>query len=594
MPRIALLPSFVADQIAAGEVVERPASIVKELVENSLDAGAKRIEVQIEQGGVKRVRVIDDGQGIHPEDLPLAVSRHATSKLASAEDLLGVQSLGFRGEALASAASVSRLTLASRARGEPSGCHICVHGGELVSQGPRGHPPGTTVEVEDLFFNTPARRKFLKAERTENQQVQAALHRLALSRFDAAFELRMGGKRQALPSGAPQERLAAVLGPEFARRCLHVDEQRDGLRLHGWVGLPTSSRRQADRQYLFVNGRAVRDKLVGHAIRQAYRDVLFHGRHPMFALYLELPADQVDVNVHPAKHEVRFRRARDAHDFIFGSLHRALRDLRPGEALPPAAGPRPTAGGAEPGTGSLPLPQAASGAAADAWADAAAPGRAGGSTLAAAQALATYRAGQEEDAGEAPPLGYALAQLHGVYVLAQNAQGMVLVDAHAAHERITYEKLKRDMASAGVVRQRLLVPLAFDVTEAEAEMAEAAEAELAELGLVLNRTGAQSLTVREVPALLGDAHIQALVADVLAELAKTGAAREIGNRQDDLLASMACHGSVRANRRLTITEMNALLREMERTENAEQCNHGRPTYLVQSMEDLDRQFLRGQ
>ena len=594
MPRIALLPSFVADQIAAGEVVERPASIVKELVENSLDAGAKRIEVQIEQGGVKRVRVIDDGQGIHPEDLPLAVSRHATSKLASAEDLLGVQSLGFRGEALASAASVSRLTLASRARGEPSGCHICVHGGELVSQGPRGHPPGTTVEVEDLFFNTPARRKFLKAERTENQQVQAALHRLALSRFDAAFELRMGGKRQALPAGAPQERLAAVLGPEFARRCLHVDERRDGLRLHGWVGLPTSSRRQADRQYLFVNGRAVRDKLVGHAIRQAYRDVLFHGRHPMFALYLELPADQVDVNVHPAKHEVRFRRARDAHDFIFGSLHRALRDLRPGEAPPPAAGPRPTAGGPEPGTGSLPLPQAASGAAADAWADAAAPARAGGSTLAAAQALATYRAGQEEDAGETPPLGYALAQLHGVYVLAQNAQGMVLVDAHAAHERITYEKLKRDMASAGVVRQRLLVPLAFDVTEAEAEMAEAAEAELAELGLVLNRTGAQSLTVREVPALLGDAHIQALVADVLAELAKTGAAREIGNRQDDLLASMACHGSVRANRRLTITEMNALLREMERTENAEQCNHGRPTYLVQSMEDLDRQFLRGQ
>ena len=594
MPRIALLPSFVADQIAAGEVVERPASIVKELVENSLDAGAERIEVQIEQGGVKRVRVIDDGQGIHPEDLPLAVSRHATSKLASAEDLLGVQSLGFRGEALASAASVSRLTLASRARGEPSGCHICVHGGELVSQGPRGHPPGTTVEVEDLFFNTPARRKFLKAERTENQQVQAALHRLALSRFDAAFELRMGGKRQALPAGAPQERLAAVLGPEFARRSLHVDEQRDGLRLHGWVGLPTSSRRQADRQYLFVNGRAVRDKLVGHAIRQAYRDVLFHGRHPMFALYLELPADQVDVNVHPAKHEVRFRRARDAHDFIFGSLHRALRDLRPGEAPPPAAGPRPTGGGAESGTGSLPLPQAASGAAADAWADAAAPTRAGGSTLAAAQALATYRAGQEEDAGEAPPLGYALAQLHGVYVLAQNAQGMVLVDAHAAHERITYEKLKRDMASAGVVRQRLLVPLAFDVTEAEAEMAEAAEAELAELGLVLNRTGAQSLTVREVPALLGDAHIQALVADVLAELSKTGAAREIGNRQDDLLASMACHGSVRANRRLTITEMNALLREMERTENAEQCNHGRPTYLVQSMEDLDRQFLRGQ
>ena len=594
MSRIALLPPFVADQIAAGEVVERPASIVKELVENSLDAGAERIEVQIEQGGLKRVRVTDDGQGIHPEDLPLALSRHATSKLASAKDLLGVQSLGFRGEALASAASVSRLTLISRAPEQASGCQISVHGGEVLSQGPRGHAPGTTVEVEDLFFNTPARRKFLKTERTENQQVQAALHRLALSRFDAAFELRMGGKRQGLPAGAPQERLAAVLGPEFVRRNLELDESRGGLRLHGWVGLPTSSRRQADRQYFFVNGRAVRDKLVGHAIRQAYRDVLFHGRHPLFALYLELPADQVDVNVHPTKHEVRFRRARDVRDFIFGSLHRALRDVRPGDAAPPAPLPRAAAGGPESRTGPLPLNSAPSGAPSDAWGDPDVLARSGGSTLAAAQALATYRAGQVPEAEQAPPLGYALAQLHGVYVLAQNAQGLVVVDAHAAHERITYEKLKRDMAQAGVVTQRLLVPLAFDTTEAEAELAESARSDLAALGLVLDRTGIQSLLVREVPALLGDADIQQLVADLLAELAKTGSARELGNRQDDLLASMACHGSVRANRALTLTEMNALLRDMERTENAEQCNHGRPTYLVQTLADLDRQFLRGQ
>ena len=594
MSRIALLPPFVADQIAAGEVVERPASIVKELVENSLDAAAKRIEVQIEQGGLKRVRVTDDGQGIHPEDLPLALSRHATSKLASAKDLLGVQSLGFRGEALASAASVSRLTLISRPPEQASGCQISVQGGEVFGQGPRGHAPGTTVEVEDLFFNTPARRKFLKAERTENQQTQAALHRLALSRFDVAFELRMGGKRQALPAGAPQERLATVLGPEFVQRNLELDESRGGLRLHGWVGLPTSSRRQADRQYFFVNGRAVRDKLVGHAIRQAYRDVLFHGRHPLFALYLELPADQVDANVHPTKHEVRFRRARDVRDFIFGSLHRALRDLRPGDAPPPAAPPGAAAGGPESRTGPLPLNPAPSGASADAWAGPAVLARSGGSTLAAAEALATYRADQASEAEQAPPLGYALAQLHGVYVLAQNAQGLVVVDTHAAHERITYEKLKRDMAQAGVVTQRLLVPLALDTTEAEAELAESARSDLAALGLVLDRTGIQSLQVREVPALLGDANIQQLVADLLAELANRGSARELGNRQDDLLASMACHGSVRANRSLTLTEMNALLREMERTENAEQCNHGRPTYLVQTLAELDRQFLRGQ
>ena len=590
--RIALLPQFVADQIAAGEVVERPASIVKELVENSLDAGARRVEVLIEQGGVKRVRVTDDGHGIHPADLPLAVSRHATSKVSNIDDLLGVRSLGFRGEALASVASVSRLSIASRVRDEPMGCHIAVHGGEVSGEGPRGHPPGTTVEVEDLFYNTPARRRFLKTERTETQQVEAVLRRLALSRFDVAMELRVGAKRQTMPAGDAMARLASVLGPQFAERSLGIDEARGGLRLHGWVGLPTNSRGQADRQYFFVNGRAVRDRLVAHAVRQAYRDVLFHGRHPLFALYLELPADEVDVNVHPTKYEVRFRKARDVHDFIFGRLNRSLRDVRPGSVPSPSG---EAFQGRAPGRESAHGPGSA-GAAAPAGAVTAklglsAPG-AGGSTLAVTEAMAEYPGRAAADAEDVPPLGYALAQLHGIYILAQNADGLVLVDMHAAHERITYEKLKKS-TDKGVATQRLLVPLAFDTTEAEAELAETARADLSAMGMVMDRTGLCSVTVREVPALLAGADVEQLATDVLAELAEKGASREIGNRRDDLLAGMACHASVRANRTLTVAEMNALLREMERTENAEQCNHGRPTFLVHSLEDLDRQFLRG-
>lgn len=583
--RITRLPQFVADQIAAGEVVERPASIVKELVENSFDAGAGRVDVLIEQGGVKRVRVSDDGHGIHPDDLPLALSRHATSKVATVDDLLGVKSLGFRGEALASVASVSRLTITSRTPGEPMGFHMAVHGGTVVSDGPSGHPPGTSVDVQDLFFNTPARRRFLKTERTETQQVEAALRRLALCRCDVGLELRIGARREVMPAGDLQARLAAVLGARFIERSLRIDEQRGNLGLYGWVGLPTNSRGQADRQYFFVNGRVVRDKLVAHAIRQAYRDVLFHGRHPLFALYLELPPDEVDVNVHPTKSEVRFRRARDVHDFLYGRLNRALREVRPGslQAPPTAASARPepdTARAGSPyaaGTGQLGLGSP----------------RPGGSTLAITEALSSYQdqAAAQEDL---PPLGYAIAQLHGIYILAQNARGLVVVDMHAAHERITYEKLKQSTSDHQVVTQRLLVPLACDTTEAEAELAEQAREELQGLGLVVDRTGLRSVTVREVPALLAGADVEQLAADVLGELADAGVTRAIGNRQDDLLASMACHASVRANRTLTIAEMNALLREMERTENAEQCNHGRPTYLVQTLDDLDRQFLRGQ
>ena len=587
-PRIAQLPPPVADQIAAGEVVERPASIVKELVENSLDAGAKRIEVRIEQGGVKRIRVTDDGHGIHPDDLPLAVSRHATSKISAASDLEGVASLGFRGEALASAASVSRLTLSSRVAGEDRAWRIQVAGGVQTGSGPCAHPPGTTVEVEDLFHNTPARRKFLKTERSENQAVAAALRRVALAHFDTAFEWQLGGRRVLMPAGAPEERLKAVLGADFTRRNLVIDEQRDELTLSGWVALPTLSRRLADQQFFYANGRAVQDKVVGQAVRQAYRDVLFHGRQPVFVLYLRLPAAEVDVNVHPTKHEVRFRRPRAVRDFIFGSLNRALRDVRPGDVSAPGPAPaQPTFRAGHPeGTGGASYPQRQGGLSIDGE-------RGGGSTLQVAETLARYKLPKARDDAP-PPLGYAIAQLHGIYILAENADGLVIVDMHAAHERITYEKLKASLDAQGLASQQLLAPLALDTTETEAELAEERQAELTAMGLAVDRTGLASIAVRAVPALLAKGNIEELVRDVLAEMAKLGSSRELVNRRDDLLASMACHASVRANRTLTVAEMNALLREMERTENAEQCNHGRPTYRVQTLADLDGQFLRGQ
>ena len=593
--RIAQLPPPVADQIAAGEVVERPASIVKELVENSLDAGARRIEARVEQGGVKRIRVTDDGHGIHSGDLPLAVSRHATSKISAASDLEGVASLGFRGEALASAASVSRLTLSSRAADGDGAWRIAVVGGVETGSGPCAHPPGTTVEVEDLFFNTPARRKFLKTERAENQAVAATLRRVALAHFDTAFEWQLGGRRVLMPAGAPEVRLKAVLGEDFLRRNLVIDEQRDELTLSGWVALPTLSRRLADQQFFFVNGRAVQDNVVGQAVRQAYRDVLFHGRQPVFVLYLRLPAAEVDVNVHPTKHEVRFRRPRDVRDFIFGSLNRALRDVRPGDSpdgrpgVRPASGPAltpPASRAAAPLAGAAGFSSRQDHLAIDA-------ARGGGSTLQVAETLARYRIHQPEE-GQPPPLGYAIAQLHGIYILAENAEGLVVVDMHAAHERITYEKLKQAVDAQGLASQQLLAPLALNTTEAEAELAQERQADLGAMGLAVDRTGVASIVVRAVPALLAKGNAEELVRDLLAEMAKLGTSRELVNRRDDLLASMACHASVRAHRSLSLAEMNALLREMERTENAEQCNHGRPTYRVQTLADLDGQFLRGQ
>lgn len=607
---IHLLSPQLANQIAAGEVVERPASVVKELVENSLDAGATRIDVEIEAGGARLVKVRDDGGGIPKNELALAVSRHATSKIDSLEDLESVASLGFRGEALASICSVSRARVSSAVPDAESAWALVVNGhAEDVELTPAAHPRGTTVEVRDLFFNTPARRKFLRTERTEQGRIEDVMRRLALARMDVTFELRCDGRVSkrfdvARDLLGQERRVAAVCGAPFVENAARIDVAAEGISLGGWVAAPTFSRAQPDMQYFFVNGRAIRDRTVAHAVRQAFRDVLYHGRHPAFVLFLEIEPARVDVNVHPTKHEVRFRDQRAVHDFLFRNLRQALAELRPEDRLArireidrPVSeaptgpvtqqgfglarlGPREAP---PPRPGATP-PQVAEHVAA--WGELAAG--------AAAQARALPAGLPETDAeGEIPPLGYAIAQLHGVYVLAQNAEGLVVVDMHAAHERITYERMKTARDDAGIRTQRMLVPLTLAVSEREAERVEAAQEALAELGLVLERLGPEQVVVREVPAILGSDDAEALVRDVLADLVEYGDSRRVREHEDELLSTMACHGSVRANRQLTVPEMNALLRDMERTERSGQCNHGRPTWAVQTLTELDRLFLRG-
>ncbi len=620
--RIQLLSPRLANQIAAGEVVERPASVIKELLENSLDSGAARIDVDVEQGGVKLLRVRDDGCGIPADDLPLALARHATSKIRDLEDLERVMSLGFRGEALASISSVSRLTLTSRTADAGEAWQVETEGREMEARvQPAAHPVGTSVEVRDLFFNTPARRKFLRTEKTEFDHLQEVIKRLALARFDVAFHLRHNGKsvlalHQAADDAARARRVGAVCGPAFLEQALPIEVERSGLRLWGWVGLPTFSRSQADLQYFYVNGRMVRDKLVAHAVRQAYRDVLFNGRHPTFVLFLDVDPAVVDVNVHPTKHEVRFRDSRMVHDFLYGTLHRALGDVRPEDQLaaPASVAPiAPAASGLAVGefagqnemslsASVLEMPPAEP---APAWrgsgAGYQAPRPSSGFT---AEARGAYRelvaplpvgapAPLPEAQADVPPLGYALAQLKGVYILAENAQGMVLVDMHAAHERITYERLKGAMASEGLRGQPLLVPESIAVSQREADCAEEHGQWFARLGFELQRLGPETLAIRQIPALLKQAEATQLVRDVLADLLEYGTSDRIQAHLNELLATMACHGAVRANRRLTLPEMNALLRDMEQTERSGQCNHGRPTWTQLGMDDLDRLFLRG-
>lgn len=619
--RIQLLSPRLANQIAAGEVVERPASVIKELLENSLDSGAKRIEVDVEQGGVKLLKVRDNGSGISPDDLPLALARHATSKIRELEDLEQVMSLGFRGEALASISSVARLTLTSRTEGAEQAWQVETEGRDMQPRvQPAAHPVGTSVEVRDLFFNTPARRKFLKTEKTEFDHLQEVIKRLALARFDVAFHLRHNGKTVLGLHEAPDEqsrarRVASVCGPAFLEQALPIDIERNGLHLWGWVGLPTFSRSQADLQYFYVNGRMVRDKLVAHAVRQAYRDVLFNGRHPTFVLFLEIDPSVVDVNVHPTKHEVRFRDGRMVHDFLYGTLHRALGEVRPEDQLAaPAAVSemvRPTgqAAGEFGPQGEIGLAASLlqSAPIASVWRSPGAgyQGSRPEAALPAAEAQGAYReffspmttapaaAGLPDAQGDIPPLGYAIAQLKGIYILAENVQGLVVVDMHAAHERITYERLKVAMASEGLRGQPLLVPESIAVSQREADCAEEHAEWFQRLGFELQRLGPETLAIRQIPALLKQAEATRLVQDVLGDLLEYGTTDRIQAHLNELLGTMACHGAVRANRRLTLPEMNALLRDMEHTERSGQCNHGRPTWTQMGMDDLDKLFLRG-
>jgi DNA mismatch repair protein MutL len=595
------LPDTLINQIAAGEVVERPASVVKELVENALDAGARRIDIDLEEGGVRLVRIRDDGDGIAADDLALAVCRHATSKIASLDDLEAVATLGFRGEALPSIASVSRFSLESRREGDAHGTALQVDGGRIGAATPASHPRGTTVTVRDLFYIVPARRKFLRTERTELSHVEEWLRALALARPDVELRVSHNGRASRRyratdlvgedASQATPERLLETLGEEFARNALRIEHAGAGLRLHGWIARPVYNRASTDQQYLYVNGRGVRDRNVAHAVRQAYSDVLFHGRHPAYVLFLELDPRGVDVNVHPAKHEVRFRESRLVHEFTRRTLEEALAETRAG--MQPGALPRPAAGPGEAFGG--PRPQPHLGLQLD---DA----RAAYAALYAAPAAVAERDPGGDtgfaalpDSGDAtlPPLGNAIAQLHGIYILAESAGGLVVVDMHAAHERIGYEKLKAAHDSAGVRSQPLLVPQQVAVSEREADVAEREAATLAALGFEVSRAGPQALMLRAVPALLAQGDTAALLRDVLADLREHGASRRVAEQRDELLSTMACHGAVRANRRLTLPEMNALLREMEATERSGQCNHGRPTWARFSLAEIDRWFLRG-
>jgi len=578
---IRVLPDVLISQIAAGEVVERPAAALKEILENSLDAGATDIRVELEQGGVKRIRVSDDGAGIARDELALALTRHATSKIASLDDLERVASLGFRGEALASIAAVARLTLVSRRPDAGHAWQLAVEGGRMGEIAPAAREPGTTIEAQDLFFNTPARRKFLKTEATEYAHCAETVRRLALAHPATAFSLQHNGRVQFRHAACDrQTRMRQVLGGEFESQAVAVEAAAGPLRVFGWVIRPAAATAARDGQHAFVNGRYVRDKLIVHALKEAYRDVLHHQLNPAYCLFVELPPDAVDVNVHPAKTEIRFRDSRGVHQFLFHAVERALA----GPATVRMDSPAPAqaaASFASPQQARMPL-QVNEAMALYAPLTAPAP---------ETPAQPAGMAATEGD--DAPPLGYALGQLHGVYVLAQNAQGLVLVDMHAAHERVVYEKLKTALDARAVPSQTLLIPVALTADARDvAELGPHLDS-LRTIGFELSITSPTSVAVRAVPWLLRDADPVELTRTLLREIAEYGAARLLDERRNELLATLACHGAVRANRRLTIPEMNALLREMEATERAGQCNHGRPTWFQIGLRELDAMFMRG-
>lgn len=602
---IRLLPDTLVNQIKAGEVVERPAAVIKELVENALDAGATRIEVEAEQGGLGLIRVRDDGHGIPRDELALALERHATSKIQSLDDLEGVASLGFRGEALPSILSVSRMSLSSRRADDAHGW-LLRGDGVLREREPQPSPlaAGTVVDVQDLFFNTPARRKFLKSESTEFRHIDLALRRLALARRDVGFTWKNNGKRvldlRALDvRSTGEERVREVCGPDFIANALYVDEERGGLRLHGWVGLPSFSRSQADLQYLYVNGRAVRDRLLGAALRRAFADVLHSTRYPAFVLYLEIDPRGVDVNVHPQKTEVRFRDSARVHEMLFGVVHRALKDLRPDPDQHHRIGSRDFGVAPSPSLMAQSRIDYTMAAPSRPWQVAERGGGDIGSTgwpllaTPAAAAPSPFVARPADGSTRADgPLGNAIAQLHGIFILAQNERGMVLVDAHAAHERVLYERLKRQLAEGSIPSQQLLVPTILKLAEDQVEALESRREALRRFGLEFDRVSPTSVALRAVPPLLAGGDLEALLRSLLDDESDAHV-DEVLNAQERVLAEMACKAAIKAHRVLNLHEMNALLRDMERTEFANQCNHGRPTWVQLEMQELDRLFLRG-
>ncbi len=606
MQRITKLSSTLANQIAAGEVIERPASVVKELVENSLDAGADKIHLDIEQGGVRLIRVRDNGSGIHQDDLELAVKRHATSKIHEFDDLEKIATLGFRGEALASIGSVSRLVLSSAMENQ-SGWQITTQGSDEAPElAPTAHPKGTTIEIHDLFFNTPARRKFLRAEKTEFDHIDEVIKRIALSQWNVSFTLKHNQRlvRQyhaAHTEAERAQRVGSLCGTAFVENAVKIEAEAAGLKLSGWIALPTFSRSQADCQYFYVNGRVVRDKLVSHAVKQAYHDVMYQDRFPAFVLFLEIAPQQVDVNVHPTKHEVRFRESRLVHDFICRSILDALSSIRPGhteEAVTESVSAvETTAAPAQTYTAPT-MPRSIQ-------TYTPTPNRGGFireqqvMPLKVREQMAVYeKLTQTSDKvataeKEIPPLGFALAQLHGIYILAENKQGLILVDMHAAHERVVYERLKKNLADKKIVVQPLLIPITVTLSEREVSCVENQQSLFQQLGLRVERLSQDVIVVREVPDFLREGDVEQLIRDIATDLLIHEKSTRIDEYFDKILGSMACHGAVRASRRLSLPEMNALLRDMENTENSGQCVHGRPTWTQMSLQELDKLFLRG-
>ena len=619
MPRIQQLPNSLINQIAAGEVIERPASVVKEIIENAIDAGATQIDIDIEDGGGKLIRVRDNGCGIHPDDLALAFATHATSKIRNLDDLEHITTLGFRGEALPSIASVSKTTLTSRAEGESSAWRISPHLGDAIS--PAAHPPGTTIEIRDLFYNTPARKKFLKSERTERQHIQQLVQNLALSHDGITIRLNNHGKPLGVYGGEGlAARIASVLGDDLLEQALPIDARAADMHLYGWVGLPTSATNQPERQYFYINGRIIRDKIIAHAIRQAYQDMLYHGRHPVYVLYLDIAPEHIDVNAHPAKHEVRFRESRLTHDFLYSSLHHALRGNTPAAAprpenpAPPPECEAPAAARQQPlrysGDYRLERPTTPRRALAESaayyqWAQNIAPSpvHPGGSTSTNPIPSPSPMGGGEQDYAAAPvnddqtehPLGYALGQIHNIFILAQNARGLVIVDMHAAHERILYERLKAQLRARHPEVQRLLLPQSLVATPAHLDTLAQHRDWLHRLGFDLEASADESrIHINAVPSLLKHAAVAEIVGDLLHELGEYPASIAIERMQDEILSRLSCHKAVRAHDSLTIPEMNHLLRDIETTPASGQCNHGRPTWVQLTTDELGKYFMRGE